>query len=151
MRQKNVVRILLILVLAGVWIWRELPRNGGGGGVTSVPTDAAPVDNDALLGAIRARRQGAQVDGGGRVVDYWDDTKGSRHQNFLVVVGDDVTVKVSHNVDLAPPVPAREGDTISFHGELGLGPKGAYVHWTHHDPAGRHPGGFVEYDGKRYD
>ena len=69
---------------------------------------------------------------------------------FLVRITRDHTVKVSHNIDLAERVPVQKGHTVRFKGEFEWNPKGGVVHWTHDDPAKRHPGGFIEHEGRRY-
>lgn len=81
-----------------------------------------------------------------------DDNKGSRHQRMLVEAPSGLTVLIAHNIDLAPRVPDPQvGSEISFQGEYEWTEKGGVLHWTHHDPAGRHPGGWLEYRGERYE
>ncbi|MBB6428553.1 DUF3465 domain-containing protein [Algisphaera agarilytica] len=81
-----------------------------------------------------------------------DDNEGSRHQRFLVEVDHtDITIKVAHNIDLAPRVPAREGDRLIFKGEYEYNDLGGALHWTHHDPKKWRPGGWIEHEGKRYE
>jgi len=80
-----------------------------------------------------------------------DDNKGSRHQRFLVDLNGH-SILIAHNIDLAPRIDSlREGTSIRFKGEYEYTAKGGVVHWTHHDPAGRHEGGFLEYQGRRYE
>ena len=80
-----------------------------------------------------------------------DDLEGSRHQRFILQVEPSLTLLISHNIDLAPRVPLRAGDSISFRGEYEWNDRGGVVHWTHHDPRGRRRGGWIEHDGRRYE
>ena len=79
-----------------------------------------------------------------------DDLEGSRHQKFLIEVAGDITVLIAHNIDLAQRVPLREGDRVTIRGEYEWTDKGGTVHWTHHDPKGRHDDGWIEHEGVRY-
>lgn len=80
-----------------------------------------------------------------------DDQEGDRHQKFLVAVTKDITLLVSHNLDVANRVPVREGDTVKVRGEYVWNNRGGVIHWTHHDPKGRKAGGWIELYDKRYD
>ena len=44
----------------------------------------------------------------------------------------------------------KAGDTVQFSGDYEWNPRGGVIHWTHHDPAGRHPSGWVKYKGQTY-
>ena len=60
-------------------------------------------------------------------------------------------IDVIDNVDLAPRVPVSPGDRIEVRGEMVHDPgKMPVVHWTHHDPAERHPDGFIRFQGREY-
>jgi hypothetical protein len=73
-----------------------------------------------------------------------DDTSGSRHQRFIVRLPSGQTVLVAHNIDIAPRVDGlAAGDSVRFSGEFEENDKGGLVHWTHHDPSGRHRDGFI--------
>ncbi|MDW8263181.1 MAG: DUF3465 domain-containing protein [Phycisphaerales bacterium] len=75
----------------------------------------------------------------------------SRHQRMIVEVHGGGTILLAHNIDLSPRVPVQVGDSIRFRGEYQWTERGGVVHWTHHDPAGRRQGGWVEHQGKRYE
>ena len=81
-----------------------------------------------------------------------DDNDGSRHQRFIMELPSGTTLLVAHNIDLAPRVAGLSvGDRVSFRGEYEPNDRGGVLHWTHHDPAGRHPGGWLEHGGRRYE
>ena len=80
-----------------------------------------------------------------------DDNDGSRHQRFLLDVGGGRTVLVAHNIDLAARAPVAAGTLVGFRGAFIHNDKGGVLHWTHRDPSGRKPGGWLEVDGRRYE
>lgn len=106
-----------------------------------------------LAEAFRERRSDLQIRGSGRVVKLLpDDNEGSRHQRFLLELATGQTLLVAHNIDLAPRIAAlQRGDRIAFFGEYEWNERGGVIHWTHHDPRGSHPDGWLEHDGRRYD
>lgn len=108
------------------------------------------IDEVAL--AFKQRRSDVFVEVRGKVVHVLPlDTTGSRHQNFLLELPNRITLKISHNIDLAPMIPGlRKGMMLRIRGEYEYNEKGGVVHWTHHDPARRHPDGWIELDGKKY-
>ena len=80
-----------------------------------------------------------------------DDNVGSSHQKFIVQLVSGQTVLIEHNIDLAPRVDELNvGDVISFSGEYVWNEKGGLIHWTHHDPVGRHQAGWIKYNGRVY-
>lgn len=102
--------------------------------------------------AFEQRKSDIQVKGEGVVTRILsDDNEGSRHQRFILRSPEGQTVLISHNIDLAPRVgDLKVGDTVSFFGEYIWNEQGGLIHWTHHDPAGRHVGGWLEHKGKMY-
>lgn len=79
-----------------------------------------------------------------------DDNDGSRHQRFILQLGNRQTVLIAHNIDLAERVPVSLGDRVRFRGMFEWNDLGGLVHWTHHDPIGVEDGGWVRYRRKLY-
>ena len=101
-------------------------------------------DNSTIEKAFANKKSDVQVSGSGVVIKLLaDDNQGTRHQKFLVKINAQQTLLVAHNIDLAPRVPVQVNDNISFSGEYVYNPKGGIVHWTHHDPDGNHPAGWI--------
>ncbi len=117
------------------------------------PAAGTQASQDPLAAAYEARRSGVLVTGSGRVERVLgDDSLGDRHQRFILALDSGQTVLVAHNIDLAPRVePLRAGDRVEFSGEYEWNDKGGIVHWTHHDPEGRHPGGWLRHGGRTYE
>lgn len=108
-------------------------------------------DNDFIAQLYRQRRSDEIVTAAGSVGKVLaDDLKGSRHQRFLLDIGQDKWLLVAHNIDLAQKVPLQQGDAVTVHGEYEWNEKGGVLHWTHHDPRGYHEDGYIEHNGKRY-
>ena len=106
-----------------------------------------------LTRAYRERLSNLQLEAEGKVTRILpDDNKGSRHQRLIVAVSPAHTVLIAHNIDLAPRINnIAVGDNLRFYGEYEWNNKGGVVHWTHRDPRGKHPSGWLEHRGKRYD
>jgi hypothetical protein len=151
----NKLLLVAALAVAAYFAFAPAPH-------TPVPPEAAArpgasalagTDGDAAIENAFANRLGnQQLEARGTVAKTLaDDNNGSRHQRFIVRLASGRTLLVSHNIDLAPRIEGlREGDTVDFHGEYEWSAKGGVIHWTHHDPQGRHPAGWIRHDGQIY-
>ena len=148
MRVRAVLQIVVILFAAGIgfavllcvlvawWLSRS---------------PAAPPLGGSLDDAISRRLSDVWVEGEGRVKRVLpDDDEGDRHQRLLLDVGAGRTVLLVHNLDVAARVPAKAGDGVRFRGEFQWNERGGLVHWTHRDPAGRRPGGWIQHRERTY-
>ncbi len=79
-----------------------------------------------------------------------DDNDGSRHQRFILDVGNRRTLLIAHNIDLAERIPLGLGDRVRVRGMYEWNELGGLVHWTHHDPHGIETGGYVRYRTRVY-
>ena len=109
-------------------------------------------DDSAIAGAFNTRTSNVQVESEGIVERILsDDLAGGKHQRFILRLASGQTILISHNIDLAPRVDGlQEGDRIAFYGEYIWNSQGGIVHWTHHDPEGRHVAGWLKYKGRTY-
>ena len=130
---------------------------------TRVAKDVAQSENSAQLStasthgvdqirdAFQNRVSDIMVEASGRVVRMLpDDNEGSRHQKFILRISEDMTLLISHNIDLAERAPVFDGTVVAFRGEYEWNDRGGVVHWTHHDPRGKRQGGWLEVAGRRY-
>lgn len=109
-------------------------------------------DDNALANAYRSHQSRVEVCGGGSIVRVLkDDTRGSRHQRLIVRLPAGQTLLIAYNYDIAPRLEGlRAGAPIEFAGEYEWNPQGGVVHWTHRDPGGHHPPGWIRYAGRQY-
>jgi Protein of unknown function (DUF3465) len=161
---KKCFLVLLAIFFALSFTACKAPTSNAAGAPTlEIKAESAPVstptiasssmDAGAIIEAYGARRNLPQVQGSGVVTKVLkDDTKGLKHQKFLLKVSDNITILIAHNIDLAPRVAdIAEGDTVAYKGEYIYTPKGGTVHWTHKDPRGHHAGGWLQHNGQKYE
>lgn len=150
-------KYVLIVVLAVAAYFAIAPRpDTPDRAVAVAPADISPSlrasDNVTLENAIANHLSGQQLAGQGTVTRLLpDDINGSQHQRFIVRLGSGRTILVAHNIDLAGRIDTlRAGDAVDFYGEHEWNPKGGVVHWTHRDPQGHHPAGWIKHKGQTY-
>jgi hypothetical protein len=138
--------LLIGLLLAGAYVtWSE----HGSQDALFTPTErGANLPSNTFV----APQSGEQTRGAGTVTRILaDDNDGSRHQRFILEVGAGRTLLIAHNIDLVPRIAGLEvGDAVEFYGEYESNDKGGVIHWTHHDPKGRHVGGWLKHGGRTY-
>lgn len=59
-----------------------------------------------------------------------------------------MTIRVEDNVTITGPIPLTKGEPVSLQGVYEC--NDGVIHWTHHDPRGRHMGGYIQAGGKIY-
>jgi hypothetical protein len=118
------------------------------GGGSSTP------DNAAVCSAFSNGQSHAEVTAQGMVVRDFGVRAGrqSPHEGFLMKLSSDcnVVVRVEANTDFTGAFALRRGETVVVKGEYEYYPRGGVIHWTHRDPRGRHPDGFIQVGGKSY-
>jgi hypothetical protein len=77
-----------------------------------------------------------------------DDLKGDKHQK-LIMKTNRHTLLLAHNIDIAPRIPVRVGDTIIVQGQYEWNEQGGLVHWTHRSN-NEHPHGWVKHNNTKY-
>ena len=156
--------LVIALAAAAFFAFRDerISADAGSGQATNPATSATTTassatttatsasDDRALEAAIARRADGVPVIGAGVVVKVLsDDRDGSPHQRFILRLPSGNTVLIAHNIELADRLePLAEGDRVEFNGEYAWNDKGGVVHWTHHDPAGRHADGWLRSGGQ---
>lgn len=170
----------LIIVLAIIWYVRERqkqdvePTNNGANSEVNQdvrsdrnlqidkdmqidwkPKGGSAIDAQSgetkILTAFKNRKSDVMVEGEAVVhKNLNDDTVGDKHQKMILKLASGHTILLAHNIDLAPRVPADEGDKIEFKGEYEYSEQGGVLHWTHDDPGKRHADGWIRHDGRTY-
>jgi hypothetical protein len=113
-------------------------------------------DNGAALADVQAGRGGDEVVVEGVVTRVYRPSQGpfGTHEEFEIRISAGVAeqdILVADNITIGVPAPVHRGDDVIVKGVLEIDPQGPVIHWTHHDPRFRHPAGFVEVGGKKYD
>ena len=155
MRRHLPLLVACAALAAGAALWRadEAAPAGTPAEARPGPGVVAQARSDAILAdAFEQRRRSLQVEGRGEVSRLLaDDNDGSRHQRFILRLASGQTLLVAHNIDLAGRIAGLEvGDTVAFFGEYEWSDRGGVIHWTHHDPDGRHVGGWLRHEGVTY-
>jgi hypothetical protein len=154
---KNVLLVLLLLVGGYFGLinletqQRSLPTARSPAQSVNSPGESAS-GNSLIEQAYTDRLSGQQVQVAGWVTKMLpDDLDGSRHQRFIMRVDSGLTLLVAHNIDLAPRVqPLARDDLVELYGEYAWNEQGGVIHWTHHDPHGKHPDGWILHQGHLY-
>lgn len=153
--QKNNLIIIAIVLLVAAYFGLDLKQkqNTDAGVQTSNTGNTVSVDDQQkIMQAYQQQRSNVQVQAQGTVKAILpDDNEGSRHQKMILKLDNGLTVLIAHNIDLAPRIEGlKKGDIVEFYGEYEYSQKGGVIHWTHHDPRGKHIDGWLKYQGKMY-
>lgn len=112
--------------------------------------------NSVVYDAWRAQRSHVEVTASGVIARDLGTRSGvsAAHEGFLLHLagasGRGLTVRVEANVDFTGAMPIAAGEPVVVRGEYEFDPRGGVIHWTHRDPRGRHPDGFIQIQNKRY-
>jgi hypothetical protein len=111
-------------------------------------------DNAAVCKAFSGAQSHVEVTAKGTVARDFGVRAGreSAHEGFLLRLSSDcdLVVRVEANTDFTGTFALRRGQPVEVRGEYEYYPLGGVIHWTHRDPQGRHPGGFIQTGGHQY-
>lgn len=153
----NLILVVIILLLAAYLSFdfkeKQNTRITSSTTQTSVSdTNISVDDQNKIMQVYQQQRSNIQVQAQGTIKAILpDDNHGSRHQKMILQLENGLTVLIAHNIDLAPKIEGlKKGDKVEFYGEYEYSPKGGVIHWTHHDPQGKHIDGWLKYQGRMY-
>jgi hypothetical protein len=111
-------------------------------------------DNAQICALYSSGASGDEVIGRGTVAAVLGTSNGpsGEHEGFLLKLHGqcDLLLRIETNTSIIGPVPLHEGENLIVKGQYENDPTGGVVHWTHHDPAGRHVAGYILAGGKLY-
>jgi len=147
------VKKFLLILIFGIAVYGFVQQAPKSFSISSFFSSEISTSDLSLEKAFKNNQSDIQVGGSGKVIKILpDDTQGSRHQKFILKLNSGQTILIAHNIDIAPRISdLNVGDHINFYGEYEWNPKGGVVHWTHHDPSGRHEGGWLNHGGGIYE
>jgi hypothetical protein len=148
MVRNRVLALTGILVVLALGTYVRLHRPG------TSPVDVSSAQRiscrDVSL-AFAARRSHVWLSFSGRVVKMLSDSPGPpTHQRFIVRCSSGMTVLVINDVDVGQRAPVQLQTHVAVHGEYIWNVEGGLVHFTHHDPSGVAPGGWIVAGGREY-
>ena len=140
--KKSLVAIALIVIAV------TCPGCGAARSPQTSLVPSSPGDQ-VIAQAFKDHSAGVQVSGQGVVTRVLsDDNEGARHQRFILRLASGQTLLFAHNIDIAPRLSSlKPGDVVAFSGIYEWNAQGGLVHWTHHDPSGGHPAGWLRLNG----
>ena len=152
--QKNNLIIIVIVFLIAVYLGLDFKQKQNTTNGSALPDSTHLVidDQQKIMQAYQQQRSNIQVQAQGIVKAVLpDDNQGSKHQKIILKIENGLTVLIAHNIDLAPKIEGlKKGDKVEFYGEYEYNQKGGVIHWTHHDPQGKHIDGWLKYQGRMY-
>jgi hypothetical protein len=142
---KNIIWVLLVFFVLGC---SEEDTKQDVQEIEETASTVTSASDQLLLNAFQSEQSDLQIEGQGIVIKLLpDDTTGDKHQKFILKLTTDQTLLVSHNIDLAPRIDLLGlGDSVEFYGEYEWNDQGGVIHWTHKDPVGKHPDGWLRYN-----
>lgn len=113
----------------------------------------APVSNDRLIETFESGRTGIWASGQGAVVQLLGDQEigGDLMQRFTLRLNEQLVIQIRHSLEDAERVPVERGDEVQFQGYYEWEARGGFLSLTHNDPAQPGGGGYILFDGTRYD
>ncbi len=111
-------------------------------------------DNAAACNDYASQNSGGEVLVSGHVVALLGSREGrsGEHEGYLLKLDGscDLLLKVETNTSITGPIPFARNEPVIIKGVYVYDPLGGLIHWTHHDPSGRHMNGYVIAGGKSY-
>lgn len=113
----------------------------------------APISNDRLIETFEQGRTGIWASGQGPVVQILGDQGigGETMQRFTVRLNEELVLQIRHSLAHADRVPVERGGMVRFQGYYEWEARGGFLGLTYLDPDQPGSGGWIEYEGTRYD
>jgi uncharacterized lipoprotein YmbA len=113
----------------------------------------APLSNDRLIESFQQGRTGIWVSAQAPVTQIVGDEEvaGTTVQRFVIRPNDEIAVQVRHSLGDSERVPVERGKEVRVQGYYEWDARGGFISRTHADPEQPGGGGWIEYEGKRYD
>ncbi len=108
-----------------------------------------PVSVEKAMGLCARGASAVEVTASGSVARLLGDytSRTGTHEGFLLR-SNALTIRIEDNTTITGEIPLSKGEAVSLQGQYEC--NDGVIHWTHHDPRGRHSGGFIEAGGKIY-